>query len=458
MPDKAISKVRRLIFLALALIIVVPAICFTLWRLRLSHEVNYRLAAIRSAGIPINHAETDKWYAAVPDEQNAALVITQALGLVCTYSDARAKEMGRLKPPMRTNLLTAADKILFSGYVDMNRPALAKAREAFALPQSRYPIDLSFGAETPMPHLSQIKALAMIASFEAILAGESHRPGDSMDGLTTILGLGRTLESEPILISQLMRMSIMNIAVRTLEYRLNTEGMSETELSQLARGFAARETTNQVARALIGERAMTIPYFRMSVGEIQRQTAEDEEGSARKTSRVVTGPRPLLVTLSGFFERDQLFFLRVMETNIALAQLPPPRCLASQQVLENASAEAESHYYLLSAMTLPALSRVVREVKATAELRLATTAIAVERFRLEHGRLPHNLGELVPQFLRTTPADPFDGSPLRYRRLEKGYTLYSVDSDGHDDGGREKPERKKSTDKTSYDVTFIVER
>jgi len=32
------------------------------------------------------------------------------------------------------------------------------------------------------------------------------------------------------------------------------------------------------------------------------------------------------------------------------------------------------------------------------------------------------------------PLDPFDGA-LRYRRLERGYLIYSVDVDGRDDGG-----------------------
>jgi len=56
------------------------------------------------------------------------------------------------------------------------------------------------------------------------------------------------------------------------------------------------------------------------------------------------------------------------------------------------------------------------------------------------------------------PADPFDGAALRYRRLEKGYVIYSLGSDGHDDGGREKPSDWKSSDKTTYDITFTVER
>ena len=47
----------------------------------------------------------------------------------------------------------------------------------------------------------------------------------------------------------------------------------------------------------------------------------------------------------------------------------------------------------------------------------------------------------------------------RYRLLPRGYVIYSVGfSYGNDDGGREPPGNRKSTDTTSYDITFIVER
>jgi hypothetical protein len=85
-------------------------------------------------------------------------------------------------------------------------------------------------------------------------------------------------------------------------------------------------------------------------------------------------------------------------------------------------------------------------------------ALAVERFRHQRGQFPTTLAELTPEFLKKVPRDPFDGTPLRYRALAKGYVIYSVDVDGHDDGGREAPERKKLADNGLYDITFIVER
>jgi hypothetical protein len=84
--------------------------------------------------------------------------------------------------------------------------------------------------------------------------------------------------------------------------------------------------------------------------------------------------------------------------------------------------------------------------------------MAVERFRNVRGRLPENLKEIFPHFIEFVPADPFNAEPLRYRLLSKGYVIYGVDADGHDDNGREGPEKKKSSDTNSYDITFTVEQ
>jgi hypothetical protein len=78
--------------------------------------------------------------------------------------------------------------------------------------------------------------------------------------------------------------------------------------------------------------------------------------------------------------------------------------------------------------------------------------------RLLQSRLPQTLDELQVLLSMETSTDPFDGQPLRYHRLTKGYVVYSVGRDCHDDGGRQKPADWKSSDKTTYDITFTVER
>ncbi|MEM1068901.1 MAG: hypothetical protein AAGI63_08405, partial [Planctomycetota bacterium] len=71
------------------------------------------------------------------------------------------------------------------------------------------------------------------------------------------------------------------------------------------------------------------------------------------------------------------------------------------------------------------------------ELRLLQLEFAVRAFRLEKGRLPQSLTELVPKYLSAIPADPFSANhdPLKYLLTENGYRLYSVSKDGVDDRG-----------------------
>ena len=67
----------------------------------------------------------------------------------------------------------------------------------------------------------------------------------------------------------------------------------------------------------------------------------------------------------------------------------------------------------------------------------AQAAVAIERWRLAHpGRLPDALGELVPTYLTAMPLDPYDGQPIRYKKLPVGYVVYSVGTGWTDQGER----------------------
>ena len=93
---------------------------------------------------------------------------------------------------------------------------------------------------------------------------------------------------------------------------------------------------------------------------------------------------------------------------------------------------------LIPSMLLPIWSSAdASRVRDLARLRAMRAAMAVERFRLAHGKLPEKLDELVPDFLPEVPSDPFDDKPLRYVRREKGYVIYSVGENEKDEGGAE---------------------
>jgi hypothetical protein len=83
------------------------------------------------------------------------------------------------------------------------------------------------------------------------------------------------------------------------------------------------------------------------------------------------------------------------------------------------------------------LQKVLNKVEAAEINRaLAISAIALKRHQLQHGAWPDTLTALVPEYLPAAPRDPVDGLPLRYRRsADGGFVLYSVGTNGTDDGG-----------------------
>jgi hypothetical protein len=64
-------------------------------------------------------------------------------------------------------------------------------------------------------------------------------------------------------------------------------------------------------------------------------------------------------------------------------------------------------------------------------------ALALQAYRLDHGRYPDTLAQLTPHYLKAVPNDPFAANqPMRYRRQGGKYLLYSIGPDGTDDGGK----------------------
>ena len=68
-------------------------------------------------------------------------------------------------------------------------------------------------------------------------------------------------------------------------------------------------------------------------------------------------------------------------------------------------------------------------------------------------------GPTAVDFRASTPYDVHDmismGKPLRFRRLQPGYVIYSLGRDRQDDGGKERPEQGPVS---NYDETFMVDR
>jgi hypothetical protein len=160
------------------------------------------------------------------------------------------------------------------------------------------------------------------------------------------------------------------------------------------------------------------------------------------------GRRPL------YREEDYLLFLNFNEQQIKMHSLPLlERVRGYDQLTSNYTANALSQ---TAQMVMPDWSKAIRTAAETkARLVALKAALAIERSRLANNNaLPATLDALVPDYCSSPPRDPFDEQPLRYKKVARGYVVYSIGADGVDNGGAERTNPKNMSD---YDVTITVE-
>ncbi len=420
-----------------------------------------RIEAIRKAGYPVTLAELDAWYPAVPDAENAALVYTNAFALLETPGNSSqapslSARLSNLTLPPRGENLPAEDQAEISNLLASNQAALRLLHSAASLEASRYPVNLKDGAFTLLPHLSKVKVAVMLLCAESQLHSAHGEYEMAVQSLVAAGRLADSLRAEPLLISQLVRISNWDIIFSRLQWNLNVVSLTDEQLGSLQRLLNEAEQPQAFARGLAGEQANGLAFFTNR----RAQSLLLSSGSASSDDASVSLRAVLLfdfLKLTGQFQKDKAFYLTAMATNLAAAIQPYPARFSLSQRSSATVPAPPGRFYIVSRLFLPALGRTfVKDAEHAARIRVMEAVLAVERYRRAHSEaLPASLNELVPAFLDTVPQDPIDGQPLRFKKLPKGYVIYSIGSDGKDDGGTE-PNPKSSG--APADITFIVER
>jgi hypothetical protein len=103
---------------------------------------------------------------------------------------------------------------------------------------------------------------------------------------------------------------------------------------------------------------------------------------------------------------------------------------------------------------------VALQYRGMASRRMAAIGLAIRMYELDHGRLPNELSELVPRYLRVVPLDPMaaDGRQIGYVRTEGLPRLYSVGLDGVDQLGRIEYKDGIPGDSRDEPLFFLTER
>ena len=409
------------------------------WRIALKRRVAHELAWYRAQGYPTTLAELDEWYAK-PKGDNAADVYQDAFGAYVSPSGKRFDDLPfvgiRDTPPLGKPLPAKVMKVARE-YLDRNRAALAHLRRAVTIPECRFPIRLTDGPRVRLPHLVKLRQGARLLAIEGLLFASEGRAREASENLADCLKLGRSLAKEPMMISRLVRLAMDAIALRSIERTLNLVAFGDARLHEMDRLLEAREKDSACTRCLVGEVMFANDWMRRASAKNIVSWSNVGGGS------VVFLP---LYYVAGWRDVDLAWYLRFCGRTIEHRRRHPPGTGKAP-----APVTSVPRHCLMSRGMLPCWeSFFAKENRILALCRAARAAVAVQRYRLKRGALPGSLKDLVPEYLRSAPLDPFSGKPLIYRKLKKGFSVHSVGWNGKDDGGRHKP--AKGWDDQAFEV------
>jgi len=440
----------RLLFLV-ALASIAMFVAFVLWRFSLDRLVGGEIAAIHEQSYPVSLAELNRWYPRVPPGENGAFVLGKAFANQSARSHSSAPVCD--DPVVRSpadELPTDADRRVVEDYLDERSDALALLHEASEISRSRFPIDLGTLSIMPYPHLGKLIHSAHLLEVEAANHTDHADWESAAVSVQSLFALSHSLVREPLVRSYLARLECQRIAIDSLQDLLSRTGLTDAHLDTLGAVLERADDQRGLARAFIGQRCIGIRGFDMMDDTLN--LARAPVGRSHSFSQRLLVGLDLLFSspgyvydLCGFLQWDELHYLRVMDSYIQTAQTTFPERIDEAQELRR-SLEHESGLHAFSRGWLHGMNGpriILKDAAMTAQLRAARIAVAVERFRLARGQLPRTLADLDPFGLRALPADPFNGRPLRYKRLPNGYAVSSVG--------------ENSADQTD-DITFVVER
>ena len=386
---------------------------------------------IRDAGQPLTLEEWDAYYPAMPDEDNAALVYEQAftvLDEIDPEGGTCAALCSRLKSPEGRD---GSESEVFEDievFLGECEEVIRLLDLAATRPRARYPVNLREYRLQTFRHLRMLLRCAKLETLRTAHAIQKGRQWEAVASQKNFICMADSVRDEPVLGSQTTRTSLLVLQVMRLESELNRaylypETLAEFEQFYLERGDAER----RMLRSMAGERCLQAVKLRSRAGlqgttPLNRMLGYFDPAGQVARNRLYDQRQyyAMLKAYGGFIDladeswEDRMVYVTDLREN-------------GKGWLESAELKRHPFYF-----TLWAIEQMAFEVAA---LRIGRLAIAVERYRSDNGELPAHADLLLPEYLSNVPLDPFDGQPLRYIALDKGYAIYSVLFDREDGGG-----------------------
>ena len=337
--------------------------------------------------------------------------------------------------PTDTEVLSAARRALAE-----NSEAVALLHRAAGMQKWR---PRSKSDEEYVPRTPNARRQAQLLEMEALVLSQDGDKEGSLRSAGDMSAIGDAVGQAPGLISPLIEMIFHRMAIATAERVLLDSTPSPSACRDLEERLSRLELRSHLVRGLESDLAQGLEGIRdlaESPDPVHAAAAAiGGAASAERPSGGRAGPRLLV---QWWFASDELFYLRSMTYYVEQAKVLPFRLdphldARCDQIEARVESKSLLPPHLLSSVMLPFFRNALRRAgDDETTIDLTRVALLLKAYRGEHGEYPPSLDELQNQAGKELPLDPCSGQPFQYRRNGSGFILYTVGTDGVDDGGK----------------------
>lgn len=310
-------------------------------------------------------------------------------------------------------------------------PALQHARQLAGMPEGGRVLQFSRNPMMTfdMAVIQKFRDIAALLRYDAIALASTGRSNEAIQSARAAFGVPRAIGSDPMMLSQHVRMATDVIAVSTVERVLNL-GEPNSGLADLQEDLLQQSRFPSARQSMRGERAFVHRMFEViDSGEIMNAL-----GGTAGTGFPTTGNSIIVWGLRINLPTDHAYSLKVLTQYVESSKLPSEQQLEAVKAIVRA--QKNDTRYRMTSDLVPALDKSLEAgFRMKGKLMAAAVGVACERYRQKFGQWPLTLDMIPKDILSEIPLDPFTGKPIIYNRLPDGIMVYTVGPDLKDDGG-----------------------
>jgi hypothetical protein len=315
---------------------------------------------------------------------------------------------------------SAAKEVLLAlGFFD-NR--ISELRTASVRPFSRFPLHYEEGPYLLTTHAPVLKHFSRIVQLRALAHLANKETEEAASDTLLCLRLAESIREEPLMISQLNRAALLELALQPVWEGLARRQWTKAQLQGFQMRLAHIDLLSSARSAMLCEENWSTEYA--GLGDL----------AGKRRARV----------FSGYFNHNRALMLETLDQLLAPAIDSPAHRVFAGRIREAETLGGRRQHFTL--FFGPALARMIAGglLNPLVAIGAAQTAIdqariacALEMFRQDSGGIPPSLEALAPKYLASIPNDVITGKPMHYRLTPEGtFILYSVGLNEKDDGGR----------------------